>query len=71
MEPLPKGSILLIYLNAYEGYMPYPEFNSIYQNVDDEEIVDVKMVWCEVKEVEKERDVIDKKVEGYLKELKY
>ncbi|HWA32310.1 MAG TPA: type I restriction-modification system subunit M [Candidatus Paceibacterota bacterium] len=41
------------------------------ENGDDEEVVDVKTVWSEVKEIEKEREVIDKKVEGYLKELKY
>jgi hypothetical protein len=35
------------------------------------EIVDVKTVWSEVKEIEKEREVTEKKVEGYLKELKY
>ena len=31
----------------------------------------LKTVWSEVKEIENDRDVIDKKVEGYLKELKY
>lgn len=41
------------------------------ENGEDEEMVDVKTVWSEVKEIEKEREVIDKKVEGYLKELKY
>jgi len=41
------------------------------ENGDEEEVVDVKTVWSEVKEIEKEREVIDKKVEGYLKELKY
>jgi len=38
---------------------------------EDEEVVDVKTVWSELKEIEKEREVVDKKVEGYLKELKY
>lgn len=41
------------------------------ENSEDEEVVDVKMVWSELKEIEKEREVIDKKVEEYLKELKY
>jgi len=40
-------------------------------NSEEEEIVDVKKVWSEVKEIEKEREVVDKKVDGYLKELKY
>jgi len=38
---------------------------------EDEVVVDVKTVWSELKEIEKEREVVDKKVEGYLKELKY
>lgn len=41
------------------------------ENGDKEEIVDVKSVWKELKEIEKEREVIDKKVEKHLKELKY
>lgn len=41
------------------------------ENGDEEEIIDVKAVWNELKDIEKERDTIDKKVEGYLKELKY
>lgn len=41
------------------------------ENSEDEEVVDIKTVWKEVKEIEKEREVIDKKVEGYLKDLKY
>lgn len=41
------------------------------ENGEDEEVVDIKTVWSEVKEIEKDRDVIDKKVEGYLKELNY
>src|SRR3989344_5779808 len=41
------------------------------ENGEDEEVVDVKTVWSEVKEIEKEREAIDKKVEEYLKELKY
>jgi len=38
---------------------------------EDEVVVDVKTVWSELKDIEKERVVVDKKVEGYLKELKY
>lgn len=41
------------------------------ENGEDEEIVDVKTVWDEVKEIEKERYVVNKKVENYLSELKY
>lgn len=41
------------------------------ENGEDEEVVDVKTVWSEVKEIEKDREAIDKKVEGYLKDLKY
>ncbi|MBU0613550.1 type I restriction-modification system subunit M [Patescibacteria group bacterium] len=41
------------------------------ENGEDEEIVDVKTVWGEMKEIEKDREAIDKKVDGYLKELKY
>lgn len=41
------------------------------ENGEDEEVVDVKTVWSEVKEIEKDREAIDKKVERYLKELKY
>ncbi len=41
------------------------------ENGEDEEAVDVKTVWSEVKKIEKDREVIDKKVEEYLKELKY
>jgi len=36
-----------------------------------EEVIDVSNVWKELKQTEKERDEINKKVEGYLKELKY
>ncbi len=38
---------------------------------EEEEEIDVKNVWGELKKLEKERDKADKKVEGYLKELKY
>ncbi len=38
---------------------------------EDEEVVDVKRVWSELKEVEKDREAIDKKVSNYLSELKY
>lgn len=41
------------------------------ENGEEEEIIDVKSVWDELKEIEKEREKVDKKVEGYLKELKY
>lgn len=41
------------------------------ENGDEEEIVDVKSVWKELAEIEKEREVLNKKVENYLKELKY
>lgn len=41
------------------------------ENGDVEEIVDVKSVWKELKEIEKERNKADKKVEEYLRELKY
>jgi type I restriction enzyme M protein len=41
------------------------------ENSEDEEIIDVKSVWAEVKTLEKQRDSIDSKVEEYLKELKY
>jgi len=41
------------------------------ENGEAEETVDIKTVWSEVKEIESDRDAIDKKVEGYLKELKY
>jgi type I restriction-modification system DNA methylase subunit len=41
------------------------------ENGDEEEIIDVKTAWKELKEIEKERDKADKKVEKYLKELKY
>ena len=41
------------------------------ENGEDEEVVDVKTVWNEMREIEKEREVVDRKVEGYLRELKY
>jgi type I restriction enzyme M protein len=41
------------------------------ENGEEEEVVDVKTVWNEIKEIEKERETINKKVEEYLKELKY
>ncbi|MBI2046155.1 MAG: type I restriction-modification system subunit M [Parcubacteria group bacterium] len=41
------------------------------ENGEDEEVVDVKTVWSEVKEIEKAREAIDKKVANYLSELKY
>ena len=41
------------------------------ENGDEVEIVDVKTVWSELKKIEKERETVDKKVEKYLKNLKY
>ena len=41
------------------------------ENGDEEEIIDVKAVWNELKEIEKERETSNKRVENYLKELKY
>lgn len=41
------------------------------ENGEDEEVVDVKTVWSEVKEIEKDREAINKKVANYLSELKY
>ncbi len=41
------------------------------ENGEEEVVVDVKTVWGEVKEIEKEREVANKKVEGFLSELKY
>ena len=41
------------------------------ENGEDEEVVDIKTVWGEVKELEKDREAIDKKVGGYLEELSY
>src|SRR3989339_2101118 len=38
---------------------------------EEEEIIDVSAVWQELKKLEKEREDIDKKVEGYLNELNY
>lgn len=41
------------------------------ENGDEEEVINVKEIWSEVRKIEQEREVIDKKVRGYLKELKY
>jgi type I restriction enzyme M protein len=41
------------------------------ENGEEEEIIDVKAAWDEVRHIEREREAIDKKVETYLKELKY
>jgi len=38
---------------------------------DEEEVFDVSTVWQELKQIEKERDEADKKVEQFIKELKY
>jgi len=41
------------------------------ENGEEEENIDVSATWKELKEIEKERDEVDKKVEGFIKELKY
>jgi len=41
------------------------------ENGEEEKIVDVKTVWQELKEIEKEKEAVDGKVKKYLKELKY
>lgn len=41
------------------------------ENGDEEEVIDVSAVWKELAQIEKERDVADKKVEQFIKELKY
>ncbi|MBU2632861.1 type I restriction-modification system subunit M [Patescibacteria group bacterium] len=38
---------------------------------DEQEVIDVKQVWGEIKQLEMERDEIDKKVTGFIKELGY
>lgn len=38
---------------------------------DEEEVFDVSTVWQELKQIEKERDEADKKVDQFIKELKY
>jgi type I restriction enzyme M protein len=38
---------------------------------DEEEVIDVSEVWKELAQIEKERDVTNKKVEQFIKELKY
>lgn len=38
---------------------------------DEQEVIDVKQVWGEIKQLEIERDEIDKKVAGFIKELGY
>lgn len=38
---------------------------------EEEELIDVKKVYGELKALDKEKALIDKKVEGYIKELKY
>ena len=40
-------------------------------NSPEEEKIDVAAVWKELQQLEKEREQIDKKVAGYIKELKY
>jgi type I restriction enzyme M protein len=41
------------------------------ENGEEEEEIDVKEVWKELDSLEKERNKVDKKVESFLKELKY
>ena len=41
------------------------------ENGDEEEVINVSEVWRELAQIEKERDVADKKVEQFIKELKY
>lgn len=41
------------------------------ENGEEEEKIDVSTSWKELKDIEKERDEVDKKVEGFIKELKY
>ena len=41
------------------------------ENAEEEELIDVKVVWDKLKKIEKERELIDSKVEECLKELKY
>ena len=41
------------------------------ENGEEEEVIDVSVEWKELGEIEKERDEVNKKVEGYLKELNY
>jgi type I restriction enzyme M protein len=41
------------------------------ENGEDEEKIDVKKVWGELKDLEKERDKIDGEVAGFIKELNY
>jgi type I restriction enzyme M protein len=41
------------------------------KNDEDEEVLDVKIIWNEIQKIEESREAIDKKVEEYLKELKY
>lgn len=38
---------------------------------DEQEVIDVKQVWGEIKQLEIERDEVDKKVAGFIKELGY
>ncbi len=40
-------------------------------STDEQEMIDVKQVWSEIKQLEIERDEIDKKVTGFIKELGY
>jgi len=40
-------------------------------SAETEEIIDIKKVLVELKDLEEEREKIDKKVKNYIKELKY
>ncbi len=40
-------------------------------NNEEEEVIDVSRAWSNVKEIERERELVDKKVTNFLKELKY
>ena len=40
-------------------------------STEEQEVIDVKQVWTELKQLEKERIEIDKKVAGFIAELGY
>ncbi|MFA4996480.1 MAG: type I restriction-modification system subunit M [Patescibacteria group bacterium] len=45
--------------------------NQYIDSSEQEEVIDVKVAWEELKKLEKDREVINKKVEEYIRELKY
>lgn len=45
--------------------------NQYIDSSEQEVVIDIKEVWEDLRKLEKERESINKKVEGYLKELKY